>query len=190
MPKKPAPKKPTAKRKTAKPAKAPALPKLPANLEHNSPATVRLSKVAGRGVFASREITRGKVIMTNVTLQLTEEEAEAAQGTLLAKYWFGVPGQEHGRLFVLGLIPMLNHGGKGHDNCKVEFYETSGGWVAELIATRNIKRDEELLWDYGKDYDWGQDHTPKVPTPAAKAAPTGKSKSKRKTPRPRASASA
>jgi SET domain-containing protein len=108
----------------------------------------------GRGVVAERDIRAGELVERAPVLILTEEHRRAVDQTSVADYIFM---WEHrttaedlytgkGRTaLVLGFTSLLNH--SSSPNC--DFVRYIEAQALDLVATRNISRDEELTIDYG-----------------------------------------
>ena len=107
---------------------------------------VRNSKIHGRGVFAKRPIRKGTRVIEYTGPIVSEKEAERIGSEV-------VDGHGHTMLFQLDNKRVIN-GNKGGDaryinhgcdpNCETE----QDGDHIYILAIKNIKKGEELVYDY------------------------------------------
>jgi SET domain-containing protein len=121
------------------------------------------SAIHGRGIYARREIPKGTRIIEYVGERITKAEAERRGPSLeeLAKL---KPDQGGVYIFELnkrhdidGNVPYntaryINH--SCDPNCEIEIIR-GHIWV---VAMRDIRKDEELSYNYGYDIDCYQEH--------------------------------
>jgi len=108
-------------------------------------AWMQIDDEKGRGVFALRDFKKGEVLETApviiVPATSVPDDGEAPDGYLLD--WDPeTEGEEH--CMPLGYIMMYNHSSTPNialENDMEELYMT-------VTATRDIKKGEELCWDY------------------------------------------
>lgn len=108
------------------------------------PASVKVKKSsAGLGLFAAEDIKRGDFIIEYTGERISTKEADTRGG----KYIFeinrlvSVDGKER-----VNTARYINHSCK--PNCEVEIKK---GRIL-IFALKNIKRGDELNYDYGEDY--------------------------------------
>ncbi|MCC6759121.1 MAG: SET domain-containing protein-lysine N-methyltransferase [Candidatus Omnitrophica bacterium] len=136
-------------------------------MEHKNSSSpyiiVRNSKIHGRGVFAKKDIPKGARIIEYVGERITKAEAERRAEKLLNKH---KENQVHGAvyLFVLnkrhdidGYVPYntarhINH--SCDPNAETEIIRGKI-WI---IAIKNIKKGEEITYNYSYDYDGYDEH--------------------------------
>lgn len=105
----------------------------------------------GRGVFALRDFKKGEVLETAPVIVVpatsVPDDGEAPDGYLLD--WDPeTEGQEHA--MPLGYIMMYNH--SGEPNIGIE--SDMGEYYMTVSAMRDIKKGEELCWDYSCEIWW------------------------------------
>jgi hypothetical protein len=108
---------------------------------------VARSQIHGRGVFATRTIQRGSVVDRGFVVPFGEEDG--GQGGLIDRYAFEYDATR--RCLVLGVASLCNH--TEEPNVEIEINDQTGTY--RLMATKPIRRGEELLIDYGSEY-WEQ----------------------------------
>lgn len=137
------------------------------NLEDNSKTEIRSSNIHGVGVFANEPIPKNATLFqfhckpTYETVDFTPAEIEALSNIAkgMVKKFFvkennNFPIPKHGIACALGISFYIN-------SCKTKGCETEANLkfgtkndlsgYKEIIATRNINRDEELLLPYNYD---------------------------------------
>lgn len=119
---------------------------------------VRHMETKGRGVFATKLFSKGDFIVEYAGDLINLREAKKRE-TNYAKdpsigcymYFFEFKGKsycidataESGRLGRL-----LNHS-KTENNCHTKLFDVDSRPILAILASRDIKPDEELLYDYG-----------------------------------------
>ena len=103
------------------------------------------SKVAGRGAFAKRAIKEGDIVERCPALEVTDKDIG---GELLNYVFYG--SAENKRLVAMGYGMLFNHSPQPN----VAYYREDGPTGAELIiyALRDIRKGEELYYNYGDDW--------------------------------------
>ncbi|MCE1273600.1 MAG: SET domain-containing protein [Chlorobiaceae bacterium] len=120
-------------------------------LKRNSPTisrgSVRIdaSTVCGRGAFADRAIREGEIIERCPALEVTDKDVG---GELLNYVFYG--SEENLRLVAMGYGMLFNHSPKPN----VAYYREDSKLGAELVlyALRDIRKGEELFYNYGDDW--------------------------------------
>ena len=105
----------------------------------------KISEEKGRGVFALRDIAKGEVIETAPVIPVSKnsviDNGEAPDGYLLD--WDGNYEDEE-YCMPLGYIMMYNHSSTPNMMLDQDYDE----YTMKAIAIRDIKKGEELCWDY------------------------------------------
>lgn len=111
---------------------------------------VRRSKLHGNGVFAARKIPAGTRIIEYAGTRISDKEADRRHPT-------NPDDPFHTFFFSLSSGKIIDGGDQGNDarwinhgcepNC--ESQEGKGGKRVYIVAARDIKRGEELSYDYG-----------------------------------------
>jgi SET domain-containing protein len=119
-----------------------------AKLKARYPLVVKTSRIAGRGVFAVRDIPWGRKIMRYAGTVIDDQEAEkrAAQGaTAIMELGGGcnVDGFDGGNG-----AAWINHG-RRRPNCFL-LREQGDIWI--VAGVEGISAGEELTYDYGSEY--------------------------------------
>jgi len=104
--------------------------------------TIKASTISGRGAFALKKIKDGAIIERCPALEVTDRDIG---GELLNYVFYG--SNESARLVVMGNGMLFNHSSTPN----VAYYreETALGPELVLYALRNIKKGEELFYNYG-----------------------------------------
>lgn len=114
----------------------------------------QISEEKGRGVFALRDIKKGEVIevapVVPVSKDAVTQEGEAPDGYLLE--WDGNYENEE-YCMPLGYIMMYNHS----DEPNLHLDQDFDNYTMTATALRDVKKGEELCWDYGCDKWWEED---------------------------------
>ena len=119
---------------------------------------VKKSKVHGNGVFATRNITKGKKIIQYIGEKISKKEGDKRSEKRIKKY---LNSKTTGSVYIFELnkrydidgSPLynkaryINHSCK--PNCEVEIINNEI-WI---ISIRNIKNGQELSYDYGYEFD-------------------------------------
>ncbi|NTU93452.1 MAG: SET domain-containing protein [Chlorobiaceae bacterium] len=104
---------------------------------------IEASTVSGRGAFADRGIREGEIIERCPALEVTDRDIG---GELLNYVFYG--STENSRLVAMGYGMLFNHSPEPN----VAYYreETKLGAELVLYALRDIRKGEELYYDYGE----------------------------------------
>jgi SET domain-containing protein len=105
---------------------------------------VKPSDIHGRGVFAVHEVPRGGLLENGELLPLPADEPGAS--CTIVNYVFELTRTR--TCLLLGSVSLCNH--SDSPNAEVEIDPTGGTY--RLLALRKIRRGEEILIDYGKNY--------------------------------------
>lgn len=106
---------------------------------------VRKAGDKGRGVFATRAFKRDEVIEISPVVPITHGDSEILSCTKLGDYLFSIGGETPtGSAMSLGYAALYNHSAK-KENCDYVLNEA----VIVVRALRDIKKGEELLFNYG-----------------------------------------
>lgn len=103
------------------------------------------STVAGRGVFAKRNIKKGSTVEVSPALRIVRN-ANFLMYTDLKSYVFEMEGDD-ATYMGLGYIPLYNHAHRPN----AEFHVADG--MIYIMALRNIKAHEEIFVNYGWDIE-------------------------------------
>ncbi len=113
-----------------------------------------ISEEKGRGVFALRDIKKGEVIEVAPVVPVSKEaitaNGEAPDGYLLE--WDGNYENEE-YCMPLGYIMMYNHSDEPNLHLDQDFDK----YTMTATAMRDVKKGEELCWNYGCDKWWEED---------------------------------
>lgn len=111
---------------------------------------VKKSKTHGNGIFAARKIPEGTNILEYEGKRITHEEADELHPT-------NPDDPFHTFFFSLSCGKVIDGGQKGNDakwfnhscgpNCEAQ--ENQKGTKVYIVALRDIKKGEELTYDYG-----------------------------------------
>ncbi len=110
-----------------------------------APVRVGPSYVSGRGVFATRNIKNGDLIERCPVLQLDEKDIG---GELLNYVFYGE--NEKKRLIAMGNGMLFNH--SSFPNVSYHLEETPLGPELIIYALRDIRKGEELFYNYGSEW--------------------------------------
>ncbi len=99
---------------------------------------------AGRGVFASEDISRGSIIEICPTIELTKHDTAHISESMLATYLFFFGETKEQGLLVLGYGSLYNH-----SHTPNAIYQMSPTYkTISFIANKDIKKDSEITFDY------------------------------------------
>ena len=103
------------------------------------------STVSGRGAFAVKKIREGETVERCPALEVTQRDVG---GELLNYVLYG--SNENARLVVMGFGMLFNHSPEPN----VAYYreESRNGPELVLYALRDIRRGEELFYNYGEEW--------------------------------------
>ena len=161
-------------------------------LDNLFPGESRLQH-AGRGAFASRDLQTGNVIAPVPVLALTSESLKMAKEheatgqvviteQLARNYCFGHRNSSRLLFPYSPMVNLINHGSEGTSNVKLrwseasvlliqvnELQELTSRLLLELVATRPIDQGDEILLDYGAEWEsaW-KDHVEHWQPPRAR----------------------
>lgn len=110
------------------------------------PIKVQKSEIAGRGVFASRDIHPGEVVEICPTIVTGDEDIKG----ILRDYHFSTGSNDPKRdsCFSLGYCALVNHS----DNPSCTWAFDSKNKTLVITADRFIKKGEEITHSYGAGY--------------------------------------
>ncbi|MBT4936020.1 SET domain-containing protein-lysine N-methyltransferase [Candidatus Woesearchaeota archaeon] len=112
---------------------------------NNKWVLVRGSDIEGKGVFAKQDISKGTKVIEYVGIKVTKKEADELENP---RYVFNL----NKKYDINGNVPWNKAGFINHScdpNCEPENINGSI-W---LISLRDIKKDEELSYNYGYDME-------------------------------------
>lgn len=129
----------------------------------NGYVVIKSSKIHNKGVFAIKDIPKGTKIIEYVGKKITKAQSEKIATKQLYK---SSKNKEEGAVYIFELnkkydidgnvswnhAKYINH--SCNPNCEVEIIR-GHIWI---IALRDIKEKEELLYNYGYDIDEYEDH--------------------------------
>ncbi len=101
-------------------------------------------KNAGRGVFASQDISKGEIIEVCPTLEIPNNDIFNLSESILANYYFSFDELEGMVYIVLGFGSLFNHSYEPNATYK----NIPKDKLVEFQTIRNIKKDEEITIDY------------------------------------------
>lgn len=99
---------------------------------------------AGRGVFASYDMTKHTIIEICPVILIPKNEVSSLQQTLLINYNFGWGRSLESRAICLGFGSMYNHSFTPNATYKKYFDDL----IVEFIALRDINKGEEITVNY------------------------------------------
>lgn len=116
----------------------------PAGVERGA-VRIDASTVSGRGAFAVNALKEGDIVERCPALEVTDRDVG---GELLNYVFYG--SAENRRLIAMGYGMLFNHSAQPN----VAYYREEGSHGAELViyALRDIRKDEELFYNYGDDW--------------------------------------
>lgn len=106
---------------------------------------VNASKIHGKGVFASEDISRGKIIEVCDVILLDERDTRIIDKTSLYDYYFG--WKNGGGAIALGNGSLYNHSYK--PNAKYQKDLSKNKLV--FVSIRQIRKGEEITVNYNGD---------------------------------------
>jgi hypothetical protein len=114
-------------------------------------AWMEINEEKGRGMFALRDFKKGEILETAPVIPVAKENVvdsgEAPDGYLLD--WDGNYENEE-YCMPLGYIMMYNHSKEPNIMLDQDYDK----YTMQAIAIRDIKKGEELCWDYNIDELW------------------------------------
>lgn len=127
----------------------------------SSHLVVRVVPGKGRCVFASRDIKKGELVISDHIIFVPGEESEFTDQTVVGRYVFQW-NDDDDLCVVLGVGSLINHG-LPENVSLVSNYEEQ---TMEFYALTDIKAGDELCYDYGHEADELTDYYG-IPTHAA-----------------------
>jgi SET domain-containing protein len=109
------------------------------------PIGIAQSTVAGRGAFALKNIREGATVERCPALEVTDRDVG---GELLNYVFYG--SDEKKRLVAMGNGMLFNH--SSTPNVAYYLEETSLGPELVIYALRDIRKGEELFYNYGEEW--------------------------------------
>ncbi len=107
------------------------------------------STIHDQGVFATDDIKKGEIIERCPYIVIDEDDLQ--DENRLNDYLFTCPDVSTDFLLVMGYGMMYNHGNDATANAEWEIDEDDNRYVT-FTALRKIKKGEEILQNYGKEY--------------------------------------
>ncbi len=107
---------------------------------------VRASPVHGRGVYATRSVPAGEVMVEAHALLLEPDDTDALAGHLLASYL--VAWDEHRTAVPFGPLSFVNHDDAPNAELVVDHDRT----MVLLVTTARVAAGSEVTVDYGEDH--------------------------------------
>ena len=101
----------------------------------------------GRGVFTTRNITKGTVIEISPVIVLSEKERKTIEKTLLFHYIFEWGNDKKKACVALGYVSLYNH----HYTANCEYEMDFKKRLMSIKTVRAIKKGEELFINYNAD---------------------------------------
>ena len=98
----------------------------------------------GRGVFTTKDLRAGRVIIVNHLLLLTADDR--ADSLLLRRYDFGF--ESNGSGIALGIASLMNHSTRPNADFDTE-YNSDGLPIVFVRTIKPIKKGSQILVDYG-----------------------------------------
>lgn len=102
---------------------------------------------AGRGVFASIPIRKGDIIEQCPYLPIPDHEAEHISESFLITYIYYLGEAKDNPVLLLGYGSLYNHS----DTPNAYYREQPDQQVMDIIAVRDIGRDEEITLNYNPE---------------------------------------
>lgn len=101
-------------------------------------------KNAGRGVYAKFDIKKGEIVEKSPIIEVPKFDASNLKESILVTYFFYFGKKKERIAFALGFGSIYNHSYKPNISYKVKPKDK----VIEFAALKNIKKDEELTFNY------------------------------------------
>jgi len=123
---------------------------------NNQWIVVRNSKIHNKGVFAKKGIPKGTYIIQYIGRKITNKEADEISEKEMKKgivYLFGL----NKRYTIDGNTPK-NYAKYINHACETNAESVNDSGEIWFVATRNIKKGEEILYDYCLETDDPEDH--------------------------------
>ena len=127
---------------------------------------IKRSPIHGFGVFASKDIKKGEIVEQAVCpTQVLEPKYEYLDGKVFLKnmdslsdYRFAGPNNTSFWIVPSGNALMYNHSFEPN----IVWYHTEDDRIIEFKAKQDIKKDDELTFDYGPSYKYNRRNFIKV----------------------------
>jgi SET domain-containing protein len=110
---------------------------------------IESSPKRGRGVFTTKNISKGTVIEISPVIVLTEKERKTIEKTLLFHYVFEWGNDKKKACVALGYVSMYNHSYDANCEYEMEF----GKKLMTIKTVKSIKKGEELFINYNAKPD-------------------------------------
>jgi SET domain-containing protein len=111
--------------------------------------SVRNAGEMGRGVFAGQRIRKGTVIEICPVIPLSKADEATAATTIMDRYLFSWGEDKQRACIALGFGCLYNHSSKPN----AVGVEVNAQTQIEIVALRDIAKDEQILIDY----QWEED---------------------------------
>lgn len=102
---------------------------------------------AGRGVFAGRDIKKGKIVEICPIIEVPKHDASNLAESILVTYFFYFGKNKDRLVIALGFGSVYNHSYKPNAKYKISLREKTLGF----IALKDIKKDDEITVNYNPD---------------------------------------
>ncbi|MEJ2347848.1 MAG: SET domain-containing protein-lysine N-methyltransferase [Patescibacteria group bacterium] len=99
---------------------------------------------AGRGVYARRDIKKGEIIERCPIIEISKHDTSNLKESMLVTYFFYFGRNKERVAIALGFGSIYNHTDKPNTTYKIKPREK----VIDFIALTDIKKDEELTFNY------------------------------------------
>lgn len=106
---------------------------------------IKTTKSSGRGVFANIKIEKGEIIEISPLIIIPFFDLKKLNKTIISYYWYFFTKKECA--IGLGLSSLYNHS----DDNNSEFVILNKFKMIKIIATKEIKKGEEVRINYGYD---------------------------------------
>lgn len=99
---------------------------------------------AGRGVFANQTIKKGELVETCPIIEVSKHDTSNLKESILVTYFFYFGKTKEKLAMALGFGSIYNHS----DNPNIKYRVKSKEETIEFTATKTIKRNEEMTFNY------------------------------------------
>ncbi|KKQ91985.1 MAG: hypothetical protein UU16_C0013G0014 [Candidatus Woesebacteria bacterium GW2011_GWA2_40_7] len=99
---------------------------------------------AGRGVFAKCNIKKGEIIERCPIVEIPSGDTSKLNESVLVAYFLYFGKKKERLALMLGFGSIYNHSDKPNATFKIRSKEK----IVEFVALKNIKKDEEITFDY------------------------------------------
>lgn len=104
---------------------------------------VKITKNMGRGVFATKNIKKNTVV--NISETLVVKKTDIRSKSILFDYFYELDDDNF--LLAIGFGSLLNH--SKNPNIEFKTIKKNKRFLLEYRSIRNIKKGEQILFDYG-----------------------------------------